>query len=156
MDKDNNTEEQVDVYNAVKDDAVQRDSVQLNKEQWRQRLTAEQFHVLREKGTERAFSGQYHKHREQGIYVCAACRNHLFSSSAMFDSGTGWPSYTRPVSPQNIVLEEDRSWFMTRTEVVCAVCGGHLGHVFDDGPPPTGKRYCINSAALDFIPQKSP
>lgn len=118
--------------------------------EWRKELTPEQYHVLREKGTEPAFTGKYHANHAEGIYKCAACGTALFSSDAKFDSGTGWPSFAAPVSPQSIAYEGDNSFFMERTEVHCPVCGGHMGHVFDDGPQPTGKRFCINSAALKF------
>lgn len=121
--------------------------------EWRQALTPEQFHVLRQKGTEPAFSGKFHDHHATGTYVCAGCKTPLFHSSAKFDSGTGWPSFFQPVNQDNIDLHEDTSWFMVRTEVLCKVCGGHLGHVFPDGPPPTGLRYCINSLSLDFRPE---
>lgn len=123
--------------------------------QWREILTPEQYRVLREKGTEPAFTGRFHDHHEPGVYVCAGCATPLFGSDAKFDSGTGWPSFFRPVDERNVTLHEDRSWFMVRTEVACAVCGGHLGHVFPDGPKPTGLRYCINSAALNFVPEKA-
>lgn len=117
-------------------------------EEWKKILTPEQFHVLRKKGTEQPFTGQYHDSKEKGTYVCVACGNELFSSDTKFDSGTGWPSFGAPLSKEAVETEQDRALWMVRTEVHCSVCGGHLGHVFDDGPPPTGLRYCINSVAL--------
>jgi peptide-methionine (R)-S-oxide reductase len=116
--------------------------------EWRKELTPEQFHVLREKGTERAFTGAYFNTKEKGKYLCAGCGTELFSSEAKFDSGTGWPSFWAPIAESNVATEEDRSFGMRRVEVHCAKCGGHLGHIFDDGPNPTGLRYCINSASL--------
>ena len=116
--------------------------------EWRQELTPEQYRVLREKGTERAFTGAYWNEHAEGVYRCVACGAPLFESATKFESGTGWPSFTQPIGPDRVASEEDQSHFMRRTEVHCARCGGHLGHVFDDGPRPTGLRYCINSASL--------
>jgi peptide-methionine (R)-S-oxide reductase len=118
--------------------------------EWRKQLTPEQFHVLREAGTERAFTGKLWNNHKAGTYRCAACGQLLFSSDTKFESGTGWPSFWQPLAPSSVELHEDNSWLMSRTEVVCSRCGGHLGHVFPDGPEPTGQRYCMNSAALTF------
>ncbi len=124
--------------------------IQKSAQEWKQELTAEEYRILREKGTERAFTGKYWDHKAEGTYVCAACGTPLFSSETKFESGSGWPSYYQPVNDGNVEEKLDKSLGMVRTEVLCGKCGGHLGHVFNDGPPPTGLRYCINSASLDF------
>jgi peptide-methionine (R)-S-oxide reductase len=127
------------------------DKVDKPESDWKKELSPQQYHVLREKGTERAFTGEYWNNHEPGTYVCAGCAKELFDSDTKFDSGTGWPSFWQPRGPEAVEEHADDSFFMRRTEVACSRCGGHLGHVFDDGPRPTGLRYCINSAALRFV-----
>jgi len=144
----------VTVCNAVTGETEEVERVVRSDEEWRRQLTPVEFSIAREAGTEPAFTGRYHDCKEDGLYVCVCCGNHLFSSKTKFESGTGWPSFTKPICDQNIRTEPDIRFFMNRTEVLCQRCDAHLGHVFDDGPPPTFQRYCMNSASLRFVRQK--
>ena len=130
------------------------DKITHTDEEWRKLLTAEEYHMLREEGTEPPFRNKYHDNKKKGVYTCAGCELELFSSETKFDSGTGWPSFWAPITKDHVVTKIDRTYGMVREEVKCARCGGHLGHVFNDGPKPTGMRYCMNSGAMHFIESK--
>lgn len=160
--KMNDTEQQMmtgkplRLYSAEKGEYVELEKIIKTDAEWKKLLSADQYHVLREEGTERAYTGELLKNKEYGVYRCAACDNDLYHSEHKFDSGTGWPSYYQAVAKENVSTRKDRTFFMVRNELICSRCDSHLGHVFDDGPQPTGQRHCINSLSLTFKKLEKP
>lgn len=150
MDEMQNMTGTIKVYSVEKGDYIHSERVVKSAAEWKNLLTDKQYHILREQGTERAFTGKYWDNKEHGVYRCAGCGLDLYHSDTKYKSGTGWPSYYQPVAEENVATRADKSFFMIRNELICSRCGGHLGHVFDDGPAPTGKRHCINSESLIF------